>query len=300
MPRPNTAHPLVYIAHDAIGERVTGLSVSVRVFNPRNGQIWDWSTDAFSASPAQATETMTEINASTLPGYYHAEWPGGPEGVYLVEYIPPAGETADDYPDPVEMVVEPYAVDGSAMTLTSGERSTVQGLILSDATPFPGARVDAAVSSRSSHAAADVWGVGARTLTGIGSAGIASQASVDALPTAATLADAVLDEALGDHATSGTLGAALALLDVAVSSRATAAGVWATVTGNADWTYGASLELLRKARTNRLEVTAAGDGTETLYDDDGQTELLEQTLRDGSGRAITVPTGSPALRGAAS
>jgi hypothetical protein len=47
---------------------------------------------------------------------------------------------------------------------TVSSRAT-QAQILSDATPFAGARIDAAISSRSSHSAADVWAVGARTIT---------------------------------------------------------------------------------------------------------------------------------------
>lgn len=42
-----------------------------------------------------------------------------------------------------------------------------QSDILTDATPFPGASIDAAISSRSSHAAAAIWAVGARTITAL-------------------------------------------------------------------------------------------------------------------------------------
>ncbi|MBU1173034.1 MAG: hypothetical protein KKD44_26020 [Proteobacteria bacterium] len=42
-----------------------------------------------------------------------------------------------------------------------------QAQILSDATPFLGANLDAAISSRSSHAAAAIWAEAARTLTGL-------------------------------------------------------------------------------------------------------------------------------------
>jgi len=69
-----------------------------------------------------------------------------------------------------------------------------QSDILSDATPFAGANIDAAISSRSSHSAADVWTVATRTLT----------ASLD--PTAAEIADAVWDEARADHVATGTMG----------------------------------------------------------------------------------------------
>jgi len=42
-----------------------------------------------------------------------------------------------------------------------------QAQILSDANPFAGADIDAAISSRSSHSADDVWGVASRELTAI-------------------------------------------------------------------------------------------------------------------------------------
>lgn len=282
MIRPNTAHSIVFDAVNFDNDPLTGVTdllltiVNTDTESASFGFVWDWSTDAFTATPVQATAALEEVNATYVPGKYALTWPGAASGTYAYTITQSPGVTVANVPATEVLQVREDAAPGDQMALTSGERTTVQALVLSDATPFQGARIDAAVSSRS------------------------AQATVDALPTAAGIADAVLDEALAGHVTAGTLGAALALLDVAVSSRATAAGVWATVTGNADWTYGESVELLRKARTNRLEVTAAGTGTETLYDDgeDGAA-ILTQTLRDVSGGAITVPTGSPALRGEA-
>lgn len=121
------------------------------------------------------------------------------------------------------LTTQAAAAPGDAMALTSGERTTVQALVLSDATPFPGARIDAAITSRAfpgdlmglaagaitsgkfasgaitstafatgaidagafNQTAADkVWTTTTRYLTGIGSSGIAAQNSVDALPAA--------------------------------------------------------------------------------------------------------------------
>lgn len=69
--------------------------------------------------------------------------------------------------------------------------------------PYDGAglgltNLDAAVTSRSSHSAADVWASVARTLT----------ASSD--PSAAAIADAVWDEAMAGHVAAGSAGKALA------------------------------------------------------------------------------------------
>lgn len=179
------------------------------------------------------------------------------------------------------------AVPGSAMTLTSGERTTVQALVISDATPFPGARIDATISSRSTltaaqvdtqlsgshggtawttatgfstHSATDVWAVSTRDLTRIGSSGIASQVSVDALPDA----------------------------------------FWATAEGTPTvGTYGYAAVLGRKSITNRREVDTTGGGRSRLFDDDATTAIVTQTVRDGAGNSITTPAGSPARVGAA-
>jgi hypothetical protein len=286
--RPNTAEGLVFRARDTAGEPVTGLAVTVKVFDPSNGQIWDWSTSAFSASPVTPTTSMTEVDAVNLPGYYYRSWPGAAEGTYLAECSPPAGQTDDDYPDPVELRVTPYVL--------STEVAAVQTDVDDIQARLPAALVDGRIDASVGAMAANTVTASALAADAVAEvqSGLASQASVDALP------DAVWDEALSGHATAGTAGAALALVDVAVSSRATNAGVWATATDNTDWTYGECLSLARKHITNRLDVSAAGNGALTLYDDNGTTAIVVQTLRDGSGDAIVTPTGSPALRGAAS
>ena len=205
--------------------------------------------------------------------------------------------------------------------------AAVQALILSDGVPIQGARIDAAISTRSTLAAADVWAVGTRTLTGIGTSGIASQASVSALPstasiatavaaavpTAAQNADAVWDETLADHAAAGSAGAAAALVDTAVSSRASGAAVsalpsaaaigaavWATAdTSPTAGTYGWDVKTSRMWITNRHEVDSAGGGRMRLWADGGGSVWLTWTLADGAGDAIDIPEGMPARRGAA-
>jgi hypothetical protein len=105
---------------------------------------------------------------------------------------------------------------------------------------------------------------------------------------------------LAGHPTAGSAGAALALVDVAVSSRATAAGVWATAEGTPSaGTMGYAQKLMRQHITNRLEASTASSGSEVLYGDDGTTPLLTWPLRDGNGNAISNAVGSPARRGAA-
>ena len=59
--------------------------------------------------------------------------------------------------------------------LTGDAANAIRDAILSDATKIAGANVDAAVSSRSSHAAAAIWSVATRAITDKAGFGLASQ-----------------------------------------------------------------------------------------------------------------------------
>jgi len=69
------------------------------------------------------------------------------------------------------VVSDATKIPGGNVDAAISTRSTLtQAQILSDATPFAGgniANLDAAITSRSSHAAADIWGVAARTITAL-------------------------------------------------------------------------------------------------------------------------------------
>jgi len=73
----------------------------------------------------------------------------------------------------------------------------------------------------STHSATDVWAAGTRTLT-------ANTNLND--PTAAAIADAVLDEALSGHATAGTMGKAISDTLADTNELQTNQGAWATAT----------------------------------------------------------------------
>lgn len=247
----------------------------------------------------------------------------------------------------LDVAVSTRAATGAAMALTPAERLVVQALVLSDATPFPGARIDATVTSRaqpgdamaltpsertstagvvdttlalahgaaswataigfSTLAAADVWSVGTRTLTGVGASGIALESSLSSLsaavallPSAATIADATWDELLAGHATAGSAGATLTTAGAGASASTIAAAVWSAVEGSpAVGTMGYAQKLGRQWFTNRSAVTAGTSANFILYADDTTTPLLTFSLTDGAGLAITTPTGSPARRSAA-
>jgi hypothetical protein len=65
-----------------------------------------------------------------------------------------------------------YSISGTKTTLDA-LNDLAQSDILSDATPFAGGNIDAAITSRSSHSAADVWSVGTRSITGLTAAALA-------------------------------------------------------------------------------------------------------------------------------
>lgn len=138
-----------------------------------------------------------------------------------------------------------FSVPGSAMALTSGERATVQALILSDATAFPGARIDAAVSTRAVAGDAMTLANGAITAAkiatdAIGSAQIATSAVTEIqaglalaadVTSATTSINAHTDTAVSPLATSTGLTAAVAPLATTVglaSLQTHGDGSWST------------------------------------------------------------------------
>lgn len=110
----------------------------------------------------------------------------------------------------------------------------------------------------STHSAADVWAVGARTLT-------ANTNFND--PTAAAIATEILDRALAGHVTAGTVGKALTDIEADTNELQTNQGNWLTATGfsthsAADvWAVGART---LTANTNLNDPTAAAIATELL------------------------------------
>lgn len=297
-PQPSTPEPVSFDLTEDDGTPITGANdVTLRVYRISDAAWWDWSDSTFKAgaSVVDLDEAMTEPDATRAPGRYEATWPGGPAADYEAHVL-----RAGVRKGSALLRVGGLAAPGDAMALTSGERTTVQALVLSDATPFPGARIDAAVSSRSSHSAADVWASVTRTLTGVGSSGVASQSSVDALPTASSNATAVWAYVTRTLTGIGSSGiASQASVDALPTASSTAAAVWATAETGADGTMGYAQTLMRKWITNQHQVDTTSSGRMRLFDDDNSTVLLTWTLRDGAGNAITTPTGSPAQRGAA-
>lgn len=117
---------------------------------------------------------------------------------------------------------------GESVALTNGGLATtavneIRDSIISDATPFPGARIDAAISSRAAPGAAmDL---------------IAGAVDANALDftAASEIADYVWEEALADHSgVAGSTAQFLARLDAAVTTRAAPGAAMALTAGAID------------------------------------------------------------------
>ncbi len=160
------------------------------------------------------------------------------------------------------------SLSGHTTSGTAGEAlSRLDAAITTRATASAVSAIGTAVAAlpTASDTATAVWGAGTRTLSGIGSSGIASQTSVNNLPTAGGIADAVCDELLSGHTISGSVGEALGRLDVAVSTRSslTAPQVWSTAlpgafsAGSAGFLVGTYLDIAVSSRLASSSYTAA-------------------------------------------
>ena len=131
----------------------------------------------------------------------------------------------------------------------------------------------------------DIWSFATRTLTGIGTSGIASEANattnttniiteidanetkIDSLPTASDIADAVWDEAIADHLSAGSTGEALQSADDSVDISLIAEEVWtfnATGIGRTltQGTRDTEIDAI-KAKTDNLPVDPASEANAT-------------------------------------
>ena len=144
----------------------------------------------------------------------------------------------------VDAASSTLAVPGSAMTLTAGALTAVQGKILSDATPFAGANIDAQVSTR------------------------LPTSSYVTPPTAAANASALLGTSVPGAFAAGTVGFNL---DVAISTRLagssytvapTVTQIWQTalpgafIAGQAGFILGTNLDALVSTRLATSGYTA--------------------------------------------
>ena len=175
----------------------------------------------------------------------------------------------------------------------------------------------------STHSAADVWAVGTRTITGgtittytgntpqtgdayayltanvganganLTSADDAVIAAVGALsiPSAATIADAVWDEAIAGHVTAGTTGAKLNSLsaggDATAANQTTIINHLTDIKGAG---FSTSTDTLEKIRDALPVSTGTGAYTLTVTVNDGTTALQNATVRLSEGANVFAGT----------
>lgn len=158
----NSTERIRILALDSVSAGVTGATVLLSIRRDADGQYWNGSSFGASFN----TVAMTETDATNRAGEYHYD----------------------------------FDTTGLADAAYSFRATTASSTVVND--PWIGElkiggfvdNIDAAISTRSSHSAADVWAAATRTLT----------ASLD--PTAAAIADAVCDEFVAGHLVFGSVG----------------------------------------------------------------------------------------------
>ena len=162
---------------------------------------------------------MTEISSTLAPGQYRTDFVtstitnAAANDAYLITVTQSPGTTVKNIPQVGELKVGQW-VDNLNATVSS--RSTLtQAQVLSDATPFPGARIDAAITSRAAPGAAmdlvtdavDAAALAADAVAEIGAAlSSAHGAGSWEGSSASAVADAVWDEAIAGHSAAGSAG----------------------------------------------------------------------------------------------
>lgn len=298
-----------------------------------DGQTPETGALAGSVTISYRKEGATAWSSKTASGNWTEITPG--KGAYLISWSTSDFNTVGRFDFVVEHAscINFYGSYDVSANLLDDIDATLDALndlaqsdILSDATPFDGAKIDAAITSRSSHAAADVialmndptaaaiadaiWDEAAADHTGVGSFGEAidtlitnidvvlstrsshSAADVDTTltashgagswtsaspPSAAAIADAVWDEAAGDHTGAGSFGESIDTLttniDVVLSTRSShdAADVDTTLTaahGAGSWTGSSAADVADavwdEAAADHTAAGSFGEAIDTL------------------------------------
>ena len=152
------------------------------------GDAMDLVTDAVDAA-ALATSAITEVDAALSAAHGAGSWEGGT-------------------PAAIADAVWDEAKAGHVAGGSFGEEvqsHATQAEILSDATPFPGARIDAAISSRAAPGAAMALTPAERLAVDAQLSGAHGAGSWEG-GTPAAIADAVWDEAIAGHSGAGSAG----------------------------------------------------------------------------------------------
>ena len=164
--------------------------------------------------------------------------------------------------------------------------ATVKGLIVQwdtgGGSPIPATvsymeAIDATISSRSSHTAANVWAVGSRTLTSFGTL-------VADVATAVWAAGARTLTAFGFSVTVGTNNDKTGYARTAGERTSIATAVWAAGTRTLT-SFG---DLLRALINRAVLVMTGGSGTLVIYEDDDVTPKWTANVTDATAPDGTV------------
>lgn len=152
--------PIEVLALDASLDPLTGLTdLLLSIRRKSDDFFYDFNDDTFKSTGwTTRQQALSEISAANAPGEYGHDWDTSAitnavdDDTYMIRVDQSPGTNAANMPQTGEIILGQYVDDIDAAV---SSRAT-QADILSDATPFAGANIDAAISSRSSHSAADV------------------------------------------------------------------------------------------------------------------------------------------------
>lgn len=114
------------------------------------------------------------------------------------------------------------------------------------------------------------------------------------LPDASGIADQVWNEARVEHTAVGTFGERV---NVDTDAIRQAIMTWIVNSNLEGFTLEATVDLLRRVATNRLELADGDSDNLVLYDDDGSTPLIVWDQKDKAASGIEIPLRGPARRG---
>lgn len=206
------------------GLGVTGETPTVALRNPVNGEYLDWADLTFKAAGwTTRQQTLTEVDATNSPGLYQEEL-----DFTSVTNLP---TNTDVLVAEYENATFPRGADQDLLLLVNHYKDlAVSTDILNDATPFAGANIDAAVSSRAAPGDAMDLVANAVDATSVATDAI----DADALATSAVNEiSADVDTVLsGSHGAGSWEGASAAATATAVWSEALPGAFGAGEAGN--------------------------------------------------------------------
>lgn len=272
VPIKNTAYRAVFPIYDNDGDLVTGAAGLDSEVSKDQGTFTDCTNEATEIATSSGLYyldlTSTEMNADCVAVIVKTSTTNAKTTV-LVFYPQESGD----------IKVDLQSIAGSAVSTSSAQLGV--NVVNAAGTAWgSGAITAASIATNAITAtkiAADAIGasqLATDAVTEIQS-GLATAASVAALPTAAANADAVWDEARAGHVTAGSFGEGVASVQGNVTgSVASVTGAVGSVTGNVGGNVTGSIGSL--GAQAKLDVNAEADTALTDYDAPTHAELVSE------------------------